>query len=246
VDTDGIHSPEPEWRQYELQIFDALKELAGGEGSVEFDQRRPGRFSGTQRQIDVWVTGSFAGKVEGVITAAVDCKHFSRKIDVTAVETFMGLVADVGADLGIMITSSGYTSAAKRRAKGGGFRLHVVPKIDLVDFDDLAEWEFDWDDHNAEPDRYVGDFYDFTPYGDYGTSVEYVASVNTATLLAGKDIGWGDDAERRVVIAAMMEHQLGRPPHADAVEGFLDEYSDRFEGGLPFEFGAPEVAHMAY
>lgn len=240
-----VPDPVPEWREYETQIFTALKKLAGEDGTVEFNQHRLGRFSGIQRQVDVWVTGSFAGEVERCVTAAVDCKHFGRKIDVTAVEGFMGFVADVDADLGIMITSSGYSKAAKKRA-GRGYRLHVMPKIDIVDFDDLPDWEVDWHEDADEPARYESEFYDHTPYGDSGASIEYVAPSESVTVIADKDLHWGDDTERRVVIAAMMEHQLGRPPDPEAVEGFLDEYRDRFEDGQGFEFIASEVAHLAF
>jgi hypothetical protein len=50
------------------------------------------------RQVDVYVRGSFANI--GEATMAVDCKCFSRTVDVKDVEMVMGLVDDVGADLG--------------------------------------------------------------------------------------------------------------------------------------------------
>jgi hypothetical protein len=48
---------------------------------------------------------------------AVDCKCFSRNVDVKNVETVMGLVEDVGADLALIVTTEGFSEGAKRRAK---------------------------------------------------------------------------------------------------------------------------------
>jgi hypothetical protein len=238
----------PDWRAYEEQIYRSLKEIAGDEATVEFDQSKPGRFSGVQRQVDVWVEGTFAGGIERNMSAAVDCKHFSRNLDVTAVEAFMSFVKDVGADLGIMVTTRGYSSAAKRRVEGEPFRLHEVPFIDIVEFDELDQWRFAWEppDDEREPSVYVGDYYDHTPYGDYGASVQYSGDDGFGGLLAGRDVTWDDDEGRRVVIGAMMTHCLGREPAPDAIASFLHEYRDRLADGHPFEFERREVEHMAW
>lgn len=93
---------ESRWRKYERQIHDRLVKMAGGENAeVIFDGRLPGRLSGTERQVDVLVRGEFAGGV-GEATMAVDCKCFSKKVDV---EAFVGLVDDVGTDLGLIVTT---------------------------------------------------------------------------------------------------------------------------------------------
>jgi len=97
-------------------------------------QRLPGRFSEIERQIDVIVRGTFAG-LPDVHTMIVDCKHFTRALDVTHVEAFGGLVDDVNADFGLLVTSKGFSGAARRRADSiRGIRL------DVVEFDQLAVW----------------------------------------------------------------------------------------------------------
>jgi hypothetical protein len=45
---------------------------------------------------------------------AVDCKCFTRNVDVKAVEVFIGLVEDVGTDFGLIVTTEGYSPAARR------------------------------------------------------------------------------------------------------------------------------------
>lgn len=127
---------QPPWRRYERQIHDRLVRAAGGDEKAEvvFDKRLPGRLSGVERQVDIFVQGEFANGV-GQATMAVDCKCFTRKVDVKQVETFIGLVDDVGTDLGLIVTTQGFTPAAQKRALAErGVRVEIVP------YDELEEW----------------------------------------------------------------------------------------------------------
>jgi hypothetical protein len=128
---------EPAWRKYEKQIYDRLVRSAGGDERAEvvFDKRLPGRLSGAERQVDVYVRGTFADRV-GEATMAVDCKCFTRNVDVKAVEAFIGLVNDVGTDFGLIVTTEGFSGAAKKRALAErGVRVEIVP------YDELENWE---------------------------------------------------------------------------------------------------------
>lgn len=129
---------EPLWKAYERQIFSALREVAGDKAVVTFDadgrQRLPGRHSGIDRQIDVLVKGPFAGRPE-VHTMIVDCKKIARTLDVTHVESFAGLLDDVGATIGLLVTTEGFTPAARRRAEAVRGMI-----LDVVQLDDLAKW----------------------------------------------------------------------------------------------------------
>jgi restriction endonuclease len=127
------------WREYEKQIYDRLVKAAGGddEATVTFDARLPGRFSKVDRQIDAYVEGRFADCVARG-TMAVDCKCFSRRVDVKDVETFIGLVEDVGTDFGLLVTTEGFTPAAEARAKA-----HRGVYVEIVPYEELEEWEPD-------------------------------------------------------------------------------------------------------
>ena len=131
----SVVEAERDWREYERQIHERLVRMAGGDESakVEFDARLPGELSGVDRQVDVYVEGAFAGAV-GRGTMAVDCKCFSRKVDVKDVEAFMGLVDDVATDFGLIVTTEGYSHAAERRLGQRGFRFDIVP------YDDIEDW----------------------------------------------------------------------------------------------------------
>lgn len=44
----------------------------------------------------------------------VDCKHWGKKLAVPHVEAFAGLVDDVAADLGLLVTSTGFRLLPRR------------------------------------------------------------------------------------------------------------------------------------
>ena len=128
---------EPNWRRYERQIYERLVQAAGGEAKadVTFDKQLPGSLSRIDRQIDVFVEGEFAnGVIEA--TMAVDCKYFDRNVDVKGVEAFIGLVEDVGTDFGLLVTTKGFSPAARNRASAArGVKVEIVP------YEELEEWE---------------------------------------------------------------------------------------------------------
>jgi hypothetical protein len=50
-------------------------------------------------------------------TLAVDCKLWKKKLDVADVGSFLAYLEDVGADLGMLITTEGYTEGGKQLAQ---------------------------------------------------------------------------------------------------------------------------------
>jgi len=107
-----------DFRDYENGVADVLAFLADGSATVERDVRLPGVRSGRSRQIDVLVRGRIFGAAD--MTMIVDCKRRKTPVDVKAIESFIGMVEDVGAEVGMIVTSSGSTGrrsdARERRA----------------------------------------------------------------------------------------------------------------------------------
>ena len=129
----------PPWREYEEGICEMLRAKVEPDSRVEFDVKLAGRLSGIERQVDVYVEGRFAGDVlPAPATLSVDCKCWSSPVDVSDVERFIGLVEDVGTDFGLMITTVGFSSAARNRAA----RARGV-QIDVIRFDELERWRPD-------------------------------------------------------------------------------------------------------
>lgn len=119
--------------EYENGVADVLSFLAAGEADVDRNVQMLGRKSGVNRQIDVRVRGRIFGA--GDATMVVDCKRYTSPLDVNDVATFVGLVDDVVADIGLMVTTTGASPAAFEFARNSrGIRL------DILSVEELAAW----------------------------------------------------------------------------------------------------------
>ncbi|WP_338376487.1 restriction endonuclease [uncultured Flavobacterium sp.] len=119
------------WKEYEIKLFDLLKQTYP-ECEIEFDDSVFGIYSKVERQIDFAVRGNLAGKR---ILGIVDCKYYNKKIHVKTVESFIGMMQDVNANFGLIITNQGYSQAAKNRVKYSNL------KLDVLKFNELNEIE---------------------------------------------------------------------------------------------------------
>ncbi len=120
-----------DWQQYEREIEKQFRETYPS-ARITSDARLIGKFSKVERQIDLLIeeqASDFSFRI------VVDAKHRGRKIDVTDVESFLGLVRDVEAHTGMMIALEGYTSAAINRAYNDD--LDVI--LDVLNLDELKE-----------------------------------------------------------------------------------------------------------
>lgn len=128
-----------DWREYEEGIFEILRAKAEPGAEVAADVKLPGRFSGIDRQIDIMLRGHLVGEaLPDPQMIVVDCKCWSSTVNVPDVERFIGLVDDVKADFGLLVTTTGFSDAAPRRAAGArGVQVEVIP------FDELEEWRPD-------------------------------------------------------------------------------------------------------
>lgn len=117
------------WQNYEEQVFRLLKAHLP-HARLRKDVKIRGRYSGRKRQIDILISEPGpAGRVRTV----VDAKHFSRNVNVKAVDSLAGFVDDIGADGGMLVTGKGYSPAALRRAFYGPADL----ELDVLNFSEL-------------------------------------------------------------------------------------------------------------
>jgi len=123
------------WSKYERDVSREIR-AKYPEASVRRNVRLIGQRSGLRRQIDVLVREHFNGRV---VRTVVDTKHYGRRVDVTTVEAFIGLLSDVQADRGILIAPVGYTKGALRRA----YRDDVDVDLDIVTFGEFKTWQAD-------------------------------------------------------------------------------------------------------
>jgi hypothetical protein len=110
------------------QKGDLLERIVGqicagiANAKVETDTKIIGR-SGTRRQIDVFIKGT-VGAFE--VTIIIDSKNYSGPVDIKDVESMIGMVDDVGANLGVIVCPAGFTEGAKGRALTSGIHLYEI------------------------------------------------------------------------------------------------------------------------
>lgn len=120
------------WRDYEDAVFKILRDRFPA-SEIESDQMIPGRFSEIQREIDVAGRSTLMGRS---MLGIVDCKCYSKRVDVKDVEAMIGMAADVRADIALLVTTIGYSDAALARAHNEpNVRIH----LDIVTPDEAAK-----------------------------------------------------------------------------------------------------------
>jgi tetratricopeptide (TPR) repeat protein len=97
-----------DWKEYEDAICEALRQVYPN-ATIRRNVKLPGRYSRTKRQIDVLVEYYLLGKPAYII---IDAKKYNETIDVKDVDSFIGMIQDVGAVEGILVTEKGYSKAA--------------------------------------------------------------------------------------------------------------------------------------
>src|SRR5436190_8121731 len=108
----------PDWKKFEELAATIQSDLAP-DAKVTPNAKLPGK-SGALRQVDILIeqrTGQYELRI------IVDCKDYKNPVDIKDVETFLGLLSDVGAHKGAMIAANGFTTAAKERAASAGVDL---------------------------------------------------------------------------------------------------------------------------
>lgn len=120
-----------DYKDLELLVAKIQQQLAPS-ANVIHNASLLGRHSGVMRQIDVLVRDR-VGQYE--IKIAIDAKDHSRPVDVKGVEEFAGLVDDVGAQRGVLVSPKGFTETAKTRAKG--LQIDIYSPVDT----DAHKWK---------------------------------------------------------------------------------------------------------
>lgn len=122
----------PEWELYERLVARMVADQLETDLCVTPNAHIVGRITGIRRQIDVLIEARH--DTDNSRRIIVDAKTKSRRIDVKDVESFRGLMEDVGATHGYLVSPSGYTKAAEKRAQAA-VSIRILPLNRLENFD---------------------------------------------------------------------------------------------------------------
>ncbi len=120
---------DPKWKRFEALVAKLQQEFSPN-AKVTHNDKIMGQHSGVERQIDISVRKT-VGQFN--ILIVIDCKDYSKPVDVKGMEEFFGLVNDVGANKGAIVSSGGFTKAARTRARDAGVDIYTL--VDAEDHD---------------------------------------------------------------------------------------------------------------
>lgn len=134
-----VSKASPLWKDFEQDVADHIASRFAGV-KVTHNATLPGVVSKRDRQIDVLVEGTLGGSD---IRLVVECKRYAtRTLKIGTVDAFAGKLQDVGAELGVLWSFSGFDVGATARAKGA-----INPRIEL------RTWQ-DFEDHREINDEF--------------------------------------------------------------------------------------------
>lgn len=123
----------PEWREYEVAAAEFFRELGL---QAEHDQKVKG--ARATHQVDVLVTTRQFGIEQMWV---VECKLRTRLVEKQCVMTLAGVVDDVGADRGFLLSEVGFQSGAVQAARKRNITLTSLADLRANAEDDLAALE---------------------------------------------------------------------------------------------------------
>lgn len=126
----------PAWRRYETDIRDAINAM--DDSRVRHNVIMKGALSKVDRQIDVLIERDVAGSP---IQIAVECKHYRNPLGIGKIDEFVGKLADLQVDRGILYALNGLTSGAKARAE------RAFPLIEVRNLEPSAPPPLPWDEY---------------------------------------------------------------------------------------------------
>ncbi|MCS4164770.1 hypothetical protein M2419_001851 [Sphingobacterium sp. BIGb0116] len=136
IENKKMETKEFRWQDYEKKVFDTLS-IAFPESNISFDDLILGIYSKAERQIDFAIRDNMAGKK---ILGIADCKYYNKNINIKMVESFIGMMQDVNANFGFLITNRGYSQAAKNRVRYSNLKLDVLELNELNEIEITADY----------------------------------------------------------------------------------------------------------
>ncbi|MBO7143778.1 MAG: restriction endonuclease [Salinivirgaceae bacterium] len=119
-----------DWKEYEVLAFRECKRIFS-HCEIQHNIYVDGLFSKRKRQIDIQVRDQ-----QGQLII-IDSKKYNKKVDIKTVESFIGMVKDVGADKGIIISEKGFSKSAINRAHYGEDNVEV----DILNLHELSMFQ---------------------------------------------------------------------------------------------------------
>lgn len=123
------------WQEYEQRVLNYFQNRFL-DGKIEKNVKLFGRLSETDREIDILLSTTVFGCS---MQLAIECKDWSKKLDVADIDSFIGKLNDVGISKGIIISKKGYSESAYVRV-----RKEIGIQLQVLDFENLPLFHNFW------------------------------------------------------------------------------------------------------
>ena len=121
-----------EWKEYENIVLTECQRVFFN-ADIQYNIYVDGLFSKRKRQIDIFI------KDNNGVVCIIDAKKYNTKVDIKDVESFIGMVKDVGGNYGILVSENGFTKAAINRAHIGENNIEV----DILNLKELGMFQYE-------------------------------------------------------------------------------------------------------
>ena len=121
-----------EWKEYENRVLTECQRVFF-KADIQYNIYVDGLFSKRKRQIDIFI------KDNNGVVYIIDAKKYNTKVDIKDVESFIGMVKDVGGNYGILVSENGFTKAAINRAHIGENNIEV----DILNLKELGMFQYE-------------------------------------------------------------------------------------------------------
>lgn len=112
-----------EYERLVRDIYQAIQQTDGLDTvQLLHNQRIEGK-SGLRHQVDIYWERKTKGKLSRV---AIECKYYSRRVEIGKVRDFFGVLSDIGEIQGILVTKVGFGSGAITFADHYGIQLKEI------------------------------------------------------------------------------------------------------------------------
>lgn len=120
------------WKEYENIVLTECQRVFFN-ADIQYNIYVDGLFSKRKRQIDIFI------KDNNGVVYIIDAKKYNTKVDIKDVESFIGMVKDVGGNYGILVSENGFTKAAINRAHIGENNIEV----DILNLKELGMFQYE-------------------------------------------------------------------------------------------------------
>lgn len=120
---------QPKWEKFE-EFVASIQKVLTPKATITPNDIIAGK-SGVRRKIDISIRRNLG---QFKILAIIDCKDWSKPIDIGVVGAFADLLEDVSANKGAIVCNAGFTEGAKERAKEKGIDLLMAVDAESMDW----------------------------------------------------------------------------------------------------------------